>query len=159
MKHNNRCLLIGVISFIIAIFLLACIYTINAQESVTPVNVITPNQASFSWNPVIEPVIDHDVGIELKYEVFLSPGGIKNGQNRQDPSLYTSLGVTGATAYTVTFTEQNVYLVGVRTLKYIGGNDTPLISDISWCDDPSRAADPWVWLYFDAPSGPFGLSL
>lgn len=110
-----------------------------------PLKVVTPNQSTIVWAPGSTladgaPIPD---GETMSFQIFLGPYPIPAGQDKNDGSLYTLLGQTTRTTYTITFAEEGVYLVGVRSVRTMDNVD--VYSNISWSDDPITQVDEPTW--------------
>jgi hypothetical protein len=100
------------------------------------------NQATILWDPVT-PL----GGDTIEYEVFWDDG-----------SGEVSLGLTNLTEYSITFTVEGTYKVGVRTVRTIVDTGDVYYSDINWSDvNGEWTPDPFVIRFHVPPDAPRGL--
>lgn len=133
------------IFLVVLIVMLAVNFTVGQE-------VVSTNSVPIAWDevPKVEPT---DI---LTYELFRTPYPITS--DRQDASLYESLGEFTGPPVTVTFTVEGIYVIGVRTVRDVEGTGEFTYSEINWSDENgANTPNPFLVRYFVAPESPENL--
>jgi hypothetical protein len=115
------------------------------------------NQSTLGW--------DHEAAVtlpdgtvvtipqqELSYQVFRT---LATAPDKDQPEF---LGPTPEKTFLVRFAEEGRYLLGVRAVRTIEGVEKPVVSTISWSDDPAQTHDsPFGVEFFVPPAAPVGV--
>lgn len=107
----------------------------------------TANQVTVAWDPVAK----IETTDTIKYQVYLRIGTTGDG-------VPYGTEIT-ATQSTITFTTEGSWFVGVRALRYVQGEATPIPSaTISWSNEAGATNNnPFGIKYFVAPGSVTGL--
>lgn len=127
---------------IVLFIILAC--AVNAQAQTW----YTTNQATVAWDAVAK----IDPSDTVKYQVYLRIGTTGDG------APYGA--ELTATQTTISFSTEGSWFIGVRTLRYVTGEATPVPSaTISWSNDAGVCSPqgPFGIKYHVAPGSPIGL--
>ncbi|RKY08020.1 MAG: hypothetical protein DRP56_04760 [Planctomycetota bacterium] len=138
MKQEKAIVVIG--SIIVALMMVLIAGMANAQD-----NWHTANQTTVGWDAVTalfngDPVPPNDT---VTYKVYL------RDYNTGDETLLTTDGNGIAeTQYTITFTAEGLYIVGISAVRQPEGETETIESTICWSDMPDCV---------DAGGGTFGV--
>lgn len=108
----------------------------------------TANQATIAWNATttLENGDPLPEGAIIKYYVYLKKSGEAGDGERK--------GITEGLQYTITFTEEGKYIVGVSAARY-EGDQLVQESTINWSDTNGESTpNPFGFTYFDRPAPP-----
>lgn len=114
------------------------------------------NEKTIVWDPVTKTDggLDIPAGDTVKYQVWLvMDGAAKDTAIKAGPEL-------DATQYTITFSTEGRWLVGVEAIRIPEASPADVRkSAISWSDstDPAVVANPFGFIYFEAPAPVGGL--
>lgn len=117
------------------------------------VDWIGTNQATVAWNEVTQNESGgaFPAGDTITYRVYTK--SLPNGPD-------TPVGDTAQLQYTLTFSQEGRYVVGVQTVRVPEGQTEELVSTIVWSDSTDTAAvpNPFGIVYYERPSSISGLS-
>ena len=109
--------------------------------------IVYTNQVTIEWD-VVAPM----GGDTISYEVYRAPHPAGSPEEL--------LGETTDLFYTVTFTVEGTYILGVRTVRTIIETGERLYSDINWSDvNGVFTPNPFLCRYYQSPVVPEGLRL
>ena len=117
-------------------------------------NWTVANQATFGWNEVTA-LFDGTVipdGDVISYNAYLRADG--------DTGDGTLAGNTANAEFTITFPSEGKWIVGVQTVRAIGGDETNVLESIViWSDseDTTYVPSPFGFIYYIAPNAITGL--
>jgi len=122
-----------------------------------PLKVVVPDQSTIQWN-VVTTLADGSLipaGETIQYQVFLGSYPIPADQDPNDASLYTLLGSTTETIFTINFPAEGIYIAGVRAVRIMDSVEN--YSSISWSSDHAFAVEAWYYVYMTPYAQPMGL--
>lgn len=124
---------------IVAFFVVAL--TLCAQE------IIDTNSAVVAWDAVTTLTDGSPVPAEdtIEYELFIAPRGDRDNK--------VEIGRTPDLTFTITFTDEGVYDIGVRAVRIYQGT-SEMRSTITWSEDETN---PFLIRYIRAPEAPTSL--
>ncbi len=108
------------------------------------------DQATVAWDPVTtlvtgDPIPTTDT---VKYEVWRVREALKD-----DPNAPIYIEETDQAQYTITFTEEGKWFVGIVSVRYVNGVDRVRGETISWSWDVAVAPSPFGIVYYVGPAG------
>lgn len=137
----------------IVIFVVAFLFTFLLLMKVHAQDVwVTANQVTVAWDPVTtlsngDPIPPNDT---VTYNVY-----IRNVATSTETMVGT--GIVN-TSYTITFSAEGKYLVGVSTVRIPEGTTEEMESVVGWSDDPAIATGGTFGVQmFLLPSNPVNL--
>lgn len=122
------------------------------------------NKAQITWNPVTKLIDGTSVptGNIIEYNVYITTDVTKSPTNLTKLlPLPTSDTTTGNTTYTITFTKEGSYYIGVSAVRKftIDGGAVSLEGGIGWSDAPEATPVPFGVRYYIQPGNTTGISL
>lgn len=124
--------------YLILVLMFICTLTFGQQ-------MVRTATVDIQWNAVVDTET-------ITYDVIVAP--------RSDPTDITVQGNTAGLIFSVVFSIEGEFIIGVRTVKYIASVNETLLSIINWSDaNGVYTPDPFVVRYFTVPSIPENLRL
>ncbi|UCE05511.1 MAG: hypothetical protein JSW07_18165 [bacterium] len=122
-----------------------------------PLKVVVPDKSAIQWDAVTALVDGSPIpaGETVQYQIFLGPHPIPAGQDPNDASLYTLLGSTTETIFTINFPAEGVYIAGVRAVRIMDSVEN--YSSISWSTNHAVTVEAWYYVYMIPYAQPMGL--
>ncbi len=117
-------------------FVILMAFSISGQE------VVYTSQITIEWDAVAP-----QGGDVITYEVWINDG-----------STQTLIAETADLFYTITFSVDGNYILGVRTVRTITATSDRFFSDLNWSDvNGTRTPNPFIARYYIGPAAPEGL--
>ena len=109
--------------------------------------IVRQSSVDIVWDTIV-PII----GSTITYEVLRAP--------LSDKASLEIVGETALITYSVTFSSEGDWVIGVRTIRTIDFNGERLLSDINWSDvDGLATPNPFFVRWYVAPDAPENLRL
>lgn len=141
----------GYVTFLLFV-LVALFLFVFALEKAMAMDWMSVNQSTIAWDPsTLEGGGAVPDGDQLLYRVYTRPLG---------STEQTMVGETADTKFTVTFSTEGRFVVGVQAVRIPQGETTEYVSRITWSDaeDITYVPDPFGIVYYLNPSDPKGLT-
>ncbi len=109
--------------------------------------IVRQSSVDITWDSIM-PI----TGSTITYEVL---SALLN-----DKTNFEIVGETALITYSVTFSSEGDWVIGVRTIRVIDSNGERLLSDINWSDvDGLATPNPFFVRWYVAPDAPENLRL
>ena len=132
---------------------LTLIISMGWVQSTQAIEWVGTNQSTIAWNAVSTNESGGGIpsGDTIKYRIY---------QKTYPNGAEETVGDTESLQFTLTFSKEGRYVVGVQTVRIPQGQTEELVSAITWSDSTDTAAvpDPFGIVYYERPSAPSGLS-
>lgn len=135
--------------YLLTIVLFLCLTTIAFGQAI---QWKSTNQATLAWDPVTTLTDGSPIpaGYTISYAVYYRVDGTQG--------VNVSVGNTTNTQYTVTFSVEGKFDVGIQANRFDSGGNIVSQSLISWSNDPAVTNNnPFGFIYYIAPANPKNL--